>query len=918
VQGSKDFPSENEYDSFLSKNGGSSNAYTDLECTNYYFDVQPKGLHGALQRFAAFFVSPLCSRDAVDREVQAVESEFVQALQNNSARLSQLRCHTALPGHVFSKFFWGNKASLIDIPTKNGLEPREELMKYYHSEYSAERMNLVVLGAEDLGTLETWSRDLFSRVPSGLGSPVSFSDQSQPFQGGWLYKLRMTKDGHQLHVLFQLPCLHKVYGKKPDDYVSHLIGHEGNHSLLSVLKSKGLVTHISAGVGADGECRSTVGYMFNITFMLTEAGLNFGKDGFGVVEYLFAYINLIREKGPQKWIWEEMAAASKIKFKFAEEDAPEDYVQELAVNLRIFKAQDILEGDYLHEEWDPKLVSEILGYFTPSNMRVEVQSSNFKDEDFSLNEPWFNFPYSAEKLDQEALERLGTFSGVAGLGLPDRNEFLPSDFSIKAQDFIQGEREQYEEAGTFGAPTPEALLAPPSLIWRKGNLEAWYKFDRFFKAPRMVALLSFYSPHTHSSAEQCVLLKLCSKVLEDTLVEMTYLADVAGLVTSIYSCQDRLEIKVEGFSDKLPSLLGRILDGMANFSPLAERFEACKEFLRRALQNSVMKPSRHATYLRLLSLQLESWPLEFQLEALEKVDIDKLKAFLSRLLAEGQKQMLVHGNITLGEACSVVKSTTKYWDTTTAFGNAARVKKIAQLKAGQNFVHSALVQNPSEKNNASEIYVQLGAENHKDCAALSILDQIMYEPFFDTLRTKEQLGYSVCCGLRNTFGVLGFYFAIVSSKFTPLHIEERVEKFVKDFADDIAKMTAEEWQQHIKSAVEAKQQQDQTLDQESERHWEQISMSRYDFFQRNHQALEIKKWDKDSFLGWFKKHICTDSEDCKRLSVRIFSREHRTYVAGDSSYNDGDLSNFREEVDTHAKSFALPPTCALVEETCKP
>ena len=38
----------------------------------------------------------------------------------------------------------------------------------------------------------------------------------------------------------------------------------------------------------------------------------------------------------------------------------------------------------------------------------------------------------------------------------------------------------------------------------------------------------------------------------------------------------------------------------------------------------------------------------------------------------------------------------------------------------------------------------------------------MAEPVFGTLRTKEQLGYSVHCSTRLTHGVLGFAFVIVS------------------------------------------------------------------------------------------------------------------------------------------------------------
>ncbi|CAK9295952.1 unnamed protein product, partial [Gordionus sp. m RMFG-2023] len=46
--GTKKYPSENEYSKFLNEHSGCSNAYTCDDHTNYYFDVAPEHLKGAL------------------------------------------------------------------------------------------------------------------------------------------------------------------------------------------------------------------------------------------------------------------------------------------------------------------------------------------------------------------------------------------------------------------------------------------------------------------------------------------------------------------------------------------------------------------------------------------------------------------------------------------------------------------------------------------------------------------------------------------------------------------------------------------------------------------------------------------------------------------------------------------------------
>ena len=72
--GSVKYPKENDYNEYLSKHNGDSNAYTGTDNTNYYFDVRPEFLEGALDRFAQFFISPLFNPSCTDREILAVDS----------------------------------------------------------------------------------------------------------------------------------------------------------------------------------------------------------------------------------------------------------------------------------------------------------------------------------------------------------------------------------------------------------------------------------------------------------------------------------------------------------------------------------------------------------------------------------------------------------------------------------------------------------------------------------------------------------------------------------------------------------------------------------------------------------------------------------------------------------------------------
>ena len=111
--GSKKYPSENGFDQFVNKNGGWDNAHTDCENTTFYFEIQRKHFAKALDMFAQFFVDPLMLKTAMEREREAVDSEFQMALPSDYNRKQQIFGGLAKKDHPMGTFMWGNKESLL-------------------------------------------------------------------------------------------------------------------------------------------------------------------------------------------------------------------------------------------------------------------------------------------------------------------------------------------------------------------------------------------------------------------------------------------------------------------------------------------------------------------------------------------------------------------------------------------------------------------------------------------------------------------------------------------------------------------------------------------------------------------------------------------------------------------------------------
>lgn len=144
--GTAKYPRENEYSEFLAQHSGMSNAFTGLDNTNYYFEVGHAHLQGALDRFSQFFISPAFSENCKDRELRAVDSEHKKNLQSDSWRLFQLEKNLSSPDHPYHQFGTGNLETLEEAPGREGIDVRDELIKFHSKYYSANIMKLVILG----------------------------------------------------------------------------------------------------------------------------------------------------------------------------------------------------------------------------------------------------------------------------------------------------------------------------------------------------------------------------------------------------------------------------------------------------------------------------------------------------------------------------------------------------------------------------------------------------------------------------------------------------------------------------------------------------------------------------------------------------------------------------------------------------
>jgi nardilysin len=512
---------------------------------------------------------------------------------------------------------------------------------------------------------------------------------------------------------------------------------------------------------------------------------------------------------PQEWIFKELQDIGNMDFRFAEEQPADDYAAELSENMLAYPVEHVIYGDYVYQTWDPKLIEDLMGFFTPQNMRIDVVSKSIKSEEFQ-QEPWFGSSYIEEDVPLSLMESWSNPSEVDNsLHLPSKNQFIPCDFSIRA----------------INSDVDPKSQSPPRCIIDEPFMKFWYKLDETFKVPRANTYFRINLKGAYASVKNCLLTELYINLLKDELNEIIYQASIAKLETSLSMYGDKLELKVYGFNEKIPALLSKILAIAKSFMPNLERFKVIKENMERGFRNTNMKPLNHSTYLRLQLLCKRIYDSDEKLSVLNDLSLDDLNSFIPELRSQIFIEALCHGNLSEDEAVNISNIFKDSLTVEPLPSKCRHGEQITCFPMGAKLVRDVNVKNKSETNSVVELYYQIEPEEAQSTRTKAVLDlfhEIIEEPLFNQLRTKEQLGYVVECGPRLTYRVHGFCFCVQSSKYGPVHLLGRVDNFIKDIEGLLEQLDDESYEDYRSGMIARLLEKDPSLLSETNDLWSQI------------------------------------------------------------------------------------------------
>nr|WP_284676565.1 insulinase family protein [Vibrio sinus] len=809
--GTDKYPQSGEFQSYINQQGGTNNAWTGTEHSSFFFDVSANAFERSLDRFSQFFIAPLFNPESLEKERQAIESEYKLKLNDDSRRLYQVHKETINQAHPYAKFSVGNTETLSD---RDGVSIRDEIVDFYFQQYSADLMTLTLVGNHSLDDLQSWAKEKFSAIQNHnlrgkkVNAPYVNSEHT-----GVVIHVEPIKEIRKLILTFPLDNFDQSYRTKPLSYFAHLVGYEGKGSLTAALKSKGWVTSLSAGGGASGSNYRE----FTVSCTLEPRGLNHIND---IAQAIFDYIRMIVQQGMDQWRYQEKSAVLESAFRYQEAFRPIELASHLSVNMQHYDAEYFLYGDYMMEEYQQAQLIESAKYFVPDNLRMTVIA---KDQDFDRTAKWYFTRYSIQKLSDESKSFFSQASHL-NFSLPDKNPFIAYDFEPKAVEKITDHPEVIEDLPGF---------------------RLWHQQDDKFQVPKGVIYIAIDSPVAVANPRNIVKTRLCVEMFLDALSDDTYQAEIAGMGYNLYAHQGGVTLIISGFAQKQAELLTLILRRFSIRNFKENRFNLIKEQMLRRWSNAQKdRPVSQLFNAMTGILQPNNPPFHTLIRECESIDMAELPPFVDYILAELQVEMFVYGDWTKDGALELGND----------LKDALRVanqkyeesfRPLVMLGKNGTFQHEVTC---NQNDSAIVVYYQSEHIDPHNVALYSLANHLMSATFFHEIRTKQQLGYMVGTGNMPLNRHPGIVLYVQSPNAAPVDLIRSIDEFLNAFYMVLLELNEYEWHSSKRGLWNQISIPDKTLRSRAQRLWVAIGNKDSHFDYRDKVLEELKNLSRSDMI----------------------------------------------------------------------
>lgn len=820
LMGSKHYPQPDNLAEFLRKHGGSHNASTASYRTAFYLEVENDSLEPAVDRLADAVAAPLLDPVNADRERHAVNAELTMARSRDGLRMAQVGAETLNPAHPGSRFSGGNLDTLKDKPAS---KLHQALTNFYQTYYSANLMKAVIYSNKPLKEMAAIATKTFGRVSNHNASvPAINVPVVTEAQQGIIIHYVPAQPRKQLKVEFRIANNSDRFRSKTDTLISYLLSNRSKNTLTDWLQKQGLADDVNAGADPMTDRNSGV---FAITVSLTDKGLAQRDD---VVAAIFSYINMLREKGIDKRYFDEVSHVLALDFRYPSISRDMDYIEWLADTMLRVPVEHTLDAPYLADDYDPAAIKARLDGMTPEKARIWYISPQ---EPHNKQAYFVNAPYQVDSVKQQTFVDWQQRASKIQLSMPVLNPYIPDDFTLIADD---GKKYNH----------------PVKLENNYGMRIYWMPSQYYASEPKATITLALRNKQAISNARQQVLFGLNDYLSSLALDELNSQASVGGISFSTGE-NDGLIFSASGFTQRLPTLLKKLVEKYSTFQPNEQQLEQAKSWYLERLETAEKgKAFEQAIQPMQMLSQLPYTQRETRRKLVSAMTLKEVVTYRDNLIRNATPEMMVLGNLSA--------------DSVTQLG---RDLKQQMQSDGSRYWHSKFVtfdkpikanlqQTGSSTDSAlAALYIPLGYGEYQSMANSSMLSQIIQPWFYNQLRTEEQLGYAVFAFQMPVGRQWGIGFLLQSNSKQPAYLLQRYQAFYPQAEKRLRDMSKQDFSQYQQAMINELQQHPQTLDEEATRYSRDFDRQNYAFDTRQKIIEQIQQLTASGLADFFHQAV---------------------------------------------------------------
>jgi insulysin len=839
--GNKKYPKGEKYFEYVNTHSGKTNAFTDSIHTCYYFSIDSRFLNECLDMFRNFFIEPLFDETLIDREINAVDSEYRKNINIDIFRYKQILKEITVETHPFKNFDVGS----VDTLKKPTI--RRELIEFYHKYYSSDKMKLIIAHNRPISEMLKMA-ELFNEVPKcpRPKNEVIKNIYGDPFTHGNIIKMIPLNNLHSMFLLWTINYKKEYKKFKILRYIFYLLGRESQGSLSNILINYSLINEIQIASLANFGDYMVVCVELKLT--------NYGLKNVDIIVNIFTkYIETLKKLKINRKNFDIFQKCNKLNFLFEEPVQIEQRVMNIVSNVCSYyaKLHEAVSQSSLICEYD-ETADDVYQYYLSllNSQRINIILSSHKyASEVTTKEKWYDIHYSMEK------------------------NTLKNEMNI-----------QFEKIHYF-----DTIFIPTKLLLNKREqkiVKLNYPFNIFvhydnMKVPKVCVVVELSVPHMYDNIHSYVTHNILLKSINYNIRKHLYDAILCNSMFSMDIIRDKIVIKLIGFNDRIDKMLDCVKDNLLKQNNNYASFMYAKNLFQMEIEEFMSAPP----FERINDIVDEVCCEKYfkARDVLKEIILcDKTESLQFDLLNDAKIQCIINGNFNrqhCQKMCDIfqnlytqIKSTKSFIDI-----NNWKLKEYEHTDNTKTIQHY----NSNEDNELCCALIctelaQHNSEKFDKLFALSMLTQkILSDKFFDTLRTKAQLGYIV----RSDFDVIGMRNVIVcqkyyvqSASYSVKEISERINKFFRDTKEIIHDLDEQKLKVYIDGCITIIMDKKMHILDKTMELFGEIIHERYDFNNKKFLVQIFSKISPQILYDFYKKYFL--SEFRKKIFVNCIPKIH--------------------------------------------